>query len=1047
MRTKRSEDGLPVYAISTVHCSEKEAPQVIISRSEPREEDKVHQQDHAYSSIHFRDTAPCISYRVLGSRLSLTCLNTQYESTVLKFGSAIQNVGIHDDGDNLMVYVFLRKHVLYSMLLLPVYLSNPRAQKSVGWINEYSPPSFLIKRPSYMHTVSAADIVFALADGGLLRLSQGVNGYTEHIFSDTNYINSLKSILPWSGRPRNLTISMVHSASQNLLFTASVDAKLKVWNLLKGQLLSVFEISSTEHPLNYLLPPEPANLLALREQGTSYTLVTYCPQNPGIFRVFRGRKENLEEICHFSEQQPSEGLWRVFDMTLDEVNPDGGLTLNILWKLDTLSLLQTACIQGSSSEPLWQFAVSPMKLPLPSTTSLEIEDYVFTPERFSKKAISEALSTLTDRDQSIDYHVRLDVLREHISQYISDSVQLEVDSETGNTLSEKYSDDIRLKYLKFAQIVTEIDRSGEEPHSLIRCPYTGQIFISQTSKVSFIRKATAFERLIALDLQYDTNPASKVLQGVIILKDGLSPNSWYQISSVFRNDCLTERTLSPDDAMFVTYEKTIENQVSSATSVMVAKTQRFPEDTLRGLEDLLPIISLISLRRPIDKILGVDAYVAEQRDSSGTARLYLVYLIAYIMFVGCTWTEATLYHASTLFIKYLQAYRQLLLLSDTLTYCLDREQGDKDEMLKISRVTLADDPRLPDYASEQVVLHGLATIYAGDLPSRDLLERILVYLINVNQAKLAVHFSTFVNHTSFASYLKARSLLLDGQHMESATLFARTAYALIHSNTTRAETRLETKLQRADLIEYNLHVAALCMSAEQSQHALRFCESALIASHSIRPTKERLQEIHQRVFSAAISAHEWTQAYSALSGTPSSHRQENIRSFAMGVCESSSAELFSMLPFLEIMEEFDLTLERTARNMIHMSAKPSYHKILYAHRIKRADYRGAASILYHRLQSLKNKSHVNGFNVADHLEITETYLCIINALRCLPADDAWFIAGAVEYTPNNKRRKGNEDDESETERKVTRQVFHLVDIKKAYDEVMRGLLVCLQELS
>ena len=105
---------------------------------------------------------------------------------------------------------------------------------------------------------------------------------------------------------------------------------------------------------------------------------------------------------------------------------------------------------------------------------------------------------------------------------------------------------------------------------------------------------------------------------------------------------------------------------------------------------------------------------------------------------------------------------------------------------------------------------------------------------------------------------------------------------------------------------------------------------------------------------------------------------------------------------------------------------PSYDRILYAWRISRDDFRGAAAVLFERLGRLKyganpaahSHSHghggfgadgfggVNGNgNEAEDLDdgsVLETYLLLINTLACCGAEEGWIV---VDGTAANAKRR------------------------------------------
>lgn len=87
-----------------------------------------------------------------------------------------------------------------------------------------------------------------------------------------------------------------------------------------------------------------------------------------------------------------------------------------------------------------------------------------------------------------------------------------------------------------------------------------------------------------------------------------------------------------------------------------------------------------------------------------------------------------------------------------------------------------------------------------------------------------------------------------------------------------------------------------------------------------------------------------------------------------------------------------------------------WHKILYAWRIRRGDFRGAAAVAYERLQKLQqlgNGGHGKGIALrggkqgsaigGDELDtpVTRQYLQLINALSCVEPEQAWILAEPV----------------------------------------------------
>lgn len=98
------------------------------------------------------------------------------------------------------------------------------------------------------------------------------------------------------------------------------------------------------------------------------------------------------------------------------------------------------------------------------------------------------------------------------------------------------------------------------------------------------------------------------------------------------------------------------------------------------------------------------------------------------------------------------------------------------------------------------------------------------------------------------------------------------------------------------------------------------------------------------------------------------------------------SKLLLALPFATLSNDVDRILEALCQKTINIGTGPPYHKILYGWRISRNDFRGAASILYERLQRLKAGNSSKGE------EIVQCYLLLINTLASVHADQQWILA-------------------------------------------------------
>lgn len=104
----------------------------------------------------------------------------------------------------------------------------------------------------------------------------------------------------------------------------------------------------------------------------------------------------------------------------------------------------------------------------------------------------------------------------------------------------------------------------------------------------------------------------------------------------------------------------------------------------------------------------------------------------------------------------------------------------------------------------------------------------------------------------------------------------------------------------------------------------------------------------------------------------------------------SQAETLLKFPFVGLSDEVDAILLSLCQKTLNLASGPPYHQILYAFRIARNNFRGAASIMHERLQRLKTTSS-KVHDPADE-SLVQCYLIIINTLSSVSQEDAYILA-------------------------------------------------------
>lgn len=112
-------------------------------------------------------------------------------------------------------------------------------------------------------------------------------------------------------------------------------------------------------------------------------------------------------------------------------------------------------------------------------------------------------------------------------------------------------------------------------------------------------------------------------------------------------------------------------------------------------------------------------------------------------------------------------------------------------------------------------------------------------------------------------------------------------------------------------------------------------------------------------------------------------------------------------PFSSLQDTVDEILLHRTEEVIDIRPAPSYHKVLFAWRIQHGDFQGAASVMYQRLRLLRNISTTDMDVDLETLEISESYLAVINALSCVVEKNAWIFVSKIDETdsPAPKRIK------------------------------------------
>jgi nuclear pore complex protein Nup160 len=239
----------------------------------------------------------------------------------------------------------------------------------------------------------------------------------------------------------------------------------------------------------------------------------------------------------------------------------------------------------------------------------------------------------------------------------------------------------------------------------------------------------------------------------------------------------------------------------------------------------------------------------------------------------------------------------------------------------------------------------------------------------------------------------------------------------------------ERKLLNAGLPEYYSHIVALYDREKNYSFVVDFARLSLqfMKANSENAQDILLQtEMHSRLFNAAIQTTRFELAHSILAlFTDHALQHSSLRTLLTKMCESSYASQLTELPFIGLQDAVDEVLAQKCQSIVDVTVGVPYHKILYAWRIKRGDFRGAATISLERLQRLQQSGDGDKMTGDDGLEtpVTKQYIQLINALSCVEPKQAWILS---EEPP----KKGSSGKNNQPKRKVVT----LDDLRRSYQE-------------
>ena len=248
-----------------------------------------------------------------------------------------------------------------------------------------------------------------------------------------------------------------------------------------------------------------------------------------------------------------------------------------------------------------------------------------------------------------------------------------------------------------------------------------------------------------------------------------------------------------------------------------------------------------------------------------------------------------------------------------------------------------------------------------------------------------------------------------------------------------------------------MHIRCSSYVVEFAQAAIQHHELDLVASEkkhtkssksAVSAHDQKATALFSRLFTAALDSAQYEVAYSALTRIHDNGlRKASLTSFASTLVTNRRSDTLLAFPFASLAADLDAVLASLANKSLSASrsAGSLYFRVLYALRIQRSDYHGAAQSLWDYLARLKGSANDSVLDPRDE-RLTDTYLLVINALRCCGPDEEWVLddplvtsgstIGGVKFVT---RLSGSEKEKAVIKK---RKVVFLADVRREYQELL-----------
>ncbi|KEY64799.1 hypothetical protein S7711_08077 [Stachybotrys chartarum IBT 7711] len=879
-------------------------------------------------------------------------------------------------------------------------------------------------------------------------------------------------------------ISSLGLEGESFAVTVCLDHRMRIWNLEDGQVLYTGDLlnsdMSPQEMVKWTIDPSQSNLVRVVGQNRGYRIcATYSPIGAGEFKLWRLIAKDSHNIVvedlfpkkHLIPVTPSSSdVWTLADFVVS-YEDEQQLILWTLWKNNMTYRVQRLTVDddiGKTWGNGWESVFIETDVPTaptsgpcdPTDVTEKWLQLILQPGRFTKATLETALSIYESGLGSSKESSSGRGLVESICSVLGSTAALERGA--GGAMDfDKFRASSEIQWRRFYRLLIELDKQRGEAIGLALDPDTQLVWVVCADLVSAIRKGTQVEQLyhnLSRSSPAHSPQLRDLTRAAVSFVYGF-PDSLLQLcNAVLRPELFEETTKTDIERIQYFADKSgfwrgiTDEDCSQVVDIL---GQNFNTVTNQLYDEFLKLVGTPAeartrnFSRPLTE-LGRRLYLkAAQENMEVQWRLCFSQLILLVhMEFEFDNDEDALHNRvdiGPVYRNLIQALRRLDLmrwlgnteLSLPLLVAQDKNSlgGSKkpqEEFKTMTALDLTSGPLLGCVAADEPLASSISELVSNlCAPDSDIVVAVPLVQCSLLQSErpdLALEISPYSDQEFFSVYVQGRVFLALKDFTTAAIYFRKAAVGMSSKKGQARQHRptllndTEWNLLHAGSGNYYSHIATLFEQHRAYSLVTEFARLAVQFLPSDAEGRAAKTDMQSRLFNAAVATSQFDLAHTSLLAIDDhALKVSGLRKLVERMCTSYHSIDLVKLPFPGLQQDVDDFLAKKCRAIMDVVHNSQYHQVLYAWRIRRNNYRGAASVLLDRIQKLRAAGEGDKLVGDDVLDtaVTKHYLLLINALSCVDPKQAWIFDEGLER-----------DGEASGKRKVV----SLADIRKQYQD-------------